>query len=91
MVRSAKCPVITIKGKDHKEGCDNIILPLDLEKETKEKVSYALEYARYWNATVRIVSVVLRDNEDVRKQLQRNINLVEDFITKQVLNVLLYF
>ena len=35
-----KCPVITIKGKDHIEGCDNIILPLDLEKETKEKVSY---------------------------------------------------
>ena len=29
------------KGKDHKKGCDNIILPLDLEKETKEKVSYA--------------------------------------------------
>ena len=28
------------KGKDHKKGCDNIILPLDLEKETKEKVSY---------------------------------------------------
>lgn len=81
VVRSAKCPVITIKGKNHKDGCDNIILPLDLEKETKEKVSYALEYARYWNATVRIVSVVLRDNEDVRNQLQRNLDLVEDFIT----------
>ena len=31
------------KGKDHKKGCDNIILPLDLEKETKEKVSYTLD------------------------------------------------
>ena len=37
---------------------------------------------RYWGSTVRIVSVVLRDNEDVRKQLQRNIDLVEDFIAK---------
>ena len=81
IVRSAKCPVITIKGKDHKDGCDNIILPLDLEKETKEKVAYALEYARYWNATVRIVSVVLKNNEDVRNHLLRNLKLVEDFIT----------
>jgi len=81
VVRSAKCPVITIKGKDHKDGCDNIILPLDLEKETKEKVAYALEYARYWNATIRIVSVVLKSNEDVRNHLIKNLRLVEDFIT----------
>ncbi|MBT4217423.1 MAG: universal stress protein [Flavobacteriales bacterium] len=80
VVRSAKCPVITIKGKDHKDGCDNIILPLDLEKQTKEKVAYALEYARYWNSTVRIVSVLLKDNESVRNQLIKNLKLVEDFI-----------
>jgi nucleotide-binding universal stress UspA family protein len=81
VVRSAKCPVITIKGKNHKDGCDNIILPLDLEKQTKEKVAYALEYARYWNSTVRIVSVLLKDNESVRNQLIKNLKLVEDFIT----------
>ena len=39
VVRLSKCPVITIKGKDHREGCNKIILPLDLEKETKEKVT----------------------------------------------------
>ena len=70
VVRSSKCPVITIKGKYHKNGCDNIILPLDLEKETKEKVSYAIRVHRYWNSTVRIVSVVLRDNEDIRNELK---------------------
>ena len=86
VVRSSKCPVITIKGQYHKNGCDNIILPLDLEKETKEKVSYALEYARYWNSTVRIVSVVLRDNEDIRNELRSNLDLVEDFISKAGVN-----
>jgi len=86
VVRSSKCPVITIKGKYHKNGCENIILPLDLEKETKEKVSYALEYARYWNSTVRIVSVVLRDNEDIRNELRSNLDLVEDFISKAGVN-----
>ena len=81
VVRLAHCPVITIKGQNHRDGCNNIILPLDLEKETKEKVTYALEYARYWNATVRIVSIILRDNNEVREKLIKNINQVEKFIT----------
>ena len=82
VVRLSKCPVITIKGKDHRNGCENIILPIDLEKETKQKVTYALEYARYWNATIRVVSVVLRDNQAVRTKLTKNINQVKNFIIK---------
>ncbi|MDC3390624.1 universal stress protein [Flavobacteriales bacterium] len=82
VVRLSKCPVITIKGKDNRIGCKNIILPLDLERQTKEKVTYALEYARYWNATIRVVSVVLRDNQEVREKLKKNINQVHDFIVK---------
>ena len=82
VVRLAKCPVITIKGKKHRDGCNNIILPLDLAKQTKEKVTYALEYARYWDATIRVVSVVLQDNNEVREKLIRNLNQVEKFISK---------
>ena len=80
VVRLAHCPVITIKGKNHRDGCENIILPLDLEKQTKEKVTYALEYARYWDATIRIVSVVLSGNQEVRGKLTKNIKQVEKFI-----------
>ena len=80
VVRLSKCPVITIKGKYHRDGCENIILPLDLEKQTKEKVTYALEFARYWDATIRIVSVILRDNNEVRSKLIKNIKQVEQFI-----------
>ncbi len=82
VVRLSKCPVITIKGKDHRVGCDNIILPIDLENETKQKVTYALEYARYWNATIRVTSVVLRDNQEIREKLTKNINQVKEFIVK---------
>ena len=77
----AHCPVITIKGKQHKNGCENIILPLDLEKQTKEKVTLAIEYARYWNATIRVVSVLLRDKQDIKDKLVRNLNQVEKFIS----------
>ena len=86
VVRLAHCPVITIKGKNHKNGCENIILPLDLEKQTKEKVTLAIEYARYWNATIRVVSVLLRDKQDVKDKLVRNLNQVERFIQEVNLN-----
>jgi nucleotide-binding universal stress UspA family protein len=82
VVRLSKCPVITIKGEYYSERCENILLPLDLERETKQKVTYALEYARYWNATIRVVSVVLRDNKEVREKLTKNINKVKEFIKK---------
>ena len=81
VVRLSRCPVITIKGDYHRDGCQNIVLPLDLEKETKEKVTYALEYARYWNATIRVVSVVLKNNSEAREKLSKNLIQVKNFIT----------
>ena len=81
VVRLAHCPVITIKGKDHKKGCENIILPLDLENRTKEKVTLAIEYARYWGATIRVVSVLLKDRQEIKDKLVRNLNQVKKFIS----------
>ena len=81
VVRLAHCPVITIKGKEHKNGCENIILPLDLGKQTKEKVTLAIEYARYWDATIRVVSILLRDKQEIKDKLVRNLNQVEKFIS----------
>tara|TARA_B100001939_G_scaffold347926_1_gene371373 strand:+ start:1267 stop:2151 length:885 start_codon:yes stop_codon:yes gene_type:complete len=80
VVRLAQCPVITIKGQNLKNGCKNIILPLDLQKETREKITYAIEYARYWDATVRLVSVLLDDNQHNKNVLIKNINQAERFI-----------
>lgn len=82
VIRSVTCPVITIKGKQHRDGCQNIVLPLDLEKETKEKVTLAIEYARYWNSTIRIVSVILLDNNEMKKKINSTIKQVEEFINK---------
>ena len=80
VVRLAQCPVITIKGQNLRNGCQNIILPLDLEKETREKITYAIEYARYWDATIRLVSVLLDDNQHNKNVLIKNINQAERFI-----------
>lgn len=58
LVRQSPCPVLTIKGKNHREGCKNIVLPLDFTKESRVKVSKAIEIAEYFGSTIRIVMVV---------------------------------
>ncbi len=83
IVTEAYCPVITIKGKHFRPECNNIILPLDLTKETKEKVTNALHFARLFNAKIFVVSVVSMDDEFILKRLNTQLNQVENFITER--------
>ena len=57
VVRSATCPVITIKGKSISNNCDIIALPLDLNKETREKVTNAIQFARLFNSEIVAFSI----------------------------------
>ena len=52
VIRESKCPVITIKGKKHRFGCKNILLPLDLTKESREKISKSIEIAKLFTSTI---------------------------------------
>tara|TARA_B100000780_G_C21114843_1_gene450944 strand:+ start:777 stop:1658 length:882 start_codon:yes stop_codon:yes gene_type:complete len=81
VVTHSTCPVITIKGKNHFKGCRNIILPLDLEKETKEKVSHALILARLWGAIVKVVSISKSNDEETTAKLRANLKQVKKFLT----------
>ncbi len=84
IVREAECPVITIKGKHHRTGCKNIVLPLDLTKETKQKVTYAIHLANiYKGAAIRVVSVQLTTDEFIVNRLTRQLGQVKQFIEKQ--------
>ena len=82
IVREAKCPVITIKGKLHRNGCQNIVLPLDLTKETKEKVKKCIELAKLYHSDIRIVSVLFTLDEFVVNRLTRQLGQVKSFIEK---------
>ncbi len=85
VVREATCPVITIKGKAHREGCKNIVLPLDLTKETRDKVRQAIEIAKLgtYKAAVRVVSVLQSSDEFIVNKLTRQLEQVKVFIQKQ--------
>ena len=80
IIREATCPVITIKGKKHRTGCKHIVLPLDMTKETKEKVSKAIEFAGLFGSTINLVSVLTTDDEFIVNKLKRQMHQVNDFV-----------
>jgi nucleotide-binding universal stress UspA family protein len=82
IVRESKVPVITIKGKHHRDGCKNIVLPLDLTKETREKVSKAIEFAKLYGSDIRVVSVLFTTDEFIVNRLTRQLSQVKGFIEK---------
>ncbi len=58
LIKTSPCPVVTINSDVHKQGCHRIVIPLDLSKETTEKVEAAISTAQRYNAEVNIVSVI---------------------------------
>ncbi len=80
MVRKAPCPVITIRGKENRDGCENILLPLDLSPESREKVDVAIQFAKYYNASIRILALFSPDDEGCENQLLAYAHQVKQFI-----------
>ena len=83
VIKEADCPVITIKGKHHNVGCKNIVLPLDLTKESREKVNKAVQIAKYFGSTIHVISVVDTEDEFAVNRLKRQLEQVEEFILER--------
>lgn len=83
IIREATFPVITIKGKHHREGCKNIVLPLDLTKETREKVAYAIHFAKYFGSVVHAVSINTTYDTYVMNRLKMQLEQVSNYIKSQ--------
>ncbi|MDZ4750740.1 MAG: universal stress protein [Flavobacteriales bacterium] len=63
-------------------GYQKLVVPLDLHKETKQKLSLVGDVARYFGSQVHLVSPGETD-EFLKNQLQRNIIFAEDYLTQR--------
>ncbi len=80
LVRKAPCPVITIRGREHRDGCENILLPLDLSRESREKVDAAVQFAHFFGASIRILSVFSPSDLSYENQLLAYAHQVKQFV-----------
>jgi len=78
VIQQADCPVVVVKTKSNNNGYKNIVLPLDLSEETKQKVSHAVELAEYFHSTVHVVSVNESD-EFLADKINANLKQVENY------------
>lgn len=79
----APCPVITLRSTDHKDGVKNIVMPFDLSPESREKVSFAVQLAHYFNADIRIVSVFKPNDDEYENKLLPYLQQVKKFIKQE--------
>ena len=71
VLRSTKCPVITINARHHFDGCRNILLPLDLTTESRQKVTWGIKIAKIYGAGIKVVSGIWSKNDpDVHNKLR---------------------
>jgi nucleotide-binding universal stress UspA family protein len=83
MVRESKHPVISIRGKVHRDGCKTILLPVDLSKQTREKVTKAVFLAKLFKADIRVISILTETDETSENKLISYSNQVWKYIKDQ--------
>ena len=85
-LKNAPCPVMTMRSLDNRIDCKNIILPLDLSPETREKVPIVVQMAQIFKADIRIISVFNPSNEKYENELLPYLNQIKKFIKDRGLN-----
>jgi len=84
VLRSTKCPVITINARHHYNGCRNILLPLDLTMDSRQKVTWGMKIAKVYGAGIKVVSGIWSMNDPaVRSRLTFLAGQVKQIIEKE--------
>jgi nucleotide-binding universal stress UspA family protein len=86
VIHIAPCPVVVIKEKPYGRGYQNIVLPLDITKETKQKVNMAAKVASYYSSTVHVVTTQESDDY-LDKRLQNNLHQVAQYLEDRGIKV----
>lgn len=83
VVGSANVPFLIVQEKTPKEtGYDDIVVPLDLNKETKQKLVHVANLARYFNSKVHLI-LPEENDEFLKRQIQANIAFASKFLEER--------
>lgn len=83
IVNEGKIPVISLRKGTELTDLSTIVLPLDLAKETREKVPVAVKMAKLLGSKIKIVSLISTDDKLILKNLQIQGYQVLDFIKQR--------
>lgn len=79
VIKHSSAPFIVVQEKTiDQNGYDDIVVPLDLSKETKQKLDISVNIAKYFDSRIHLITPKETD-EFLRNQLERNLHFAEDF------------
>ncbi len=83
VITSSQVPFIVVQERAIKEGgYDSIVVPLDLNRETRQKLTIVAEMAKTFNSKVHIL-VPKETDEFLHKQLLNNIKFADQYLSER--------
>ncbi len=73
VITNSKVPFIVVQQRNIRDGYSKIVLPLELAKETKQKIAITISMAKYFNSKVFVFSP-LETDEYLKNSAARNLN-----------------
>jgi nucleotide-binding universal stress UspA family protein len=83
VITSSDVPFIVVQERAIKEGgYDSIVVPLDLHKETRQKITVVADMAKYFNSKVHLITPHEED-EFLKKQLMNSIKFASQYLDER--------
>lgn len=87
VITNSNVPFVIVQEKTPKEtGYDDIVVPLDLNKETKQKLAIVASLAQYFNSNVHVITPEEKD-EFLRHQVKANIIFAKKYFEERNIHV----
>ncbi|MFT6501417.1 MAG: nucleotide-binding universal stress UspA family protein [Crocinitomicaceae bacterium] len=87
VITKSSVPFIIVQAKTAKEtGYDDIVVPLDLNKETKQKLAIVANLAKYFKSRVHVITPEETD-EFLRHQVKANIVFAKKYFAEREIEV----
>lgn len=80
VIRAAKCPVMTMSAKPAHTGFKKILLPIDLSRETGEKLKLGIEFAQNFGAELVLLTMLVSSSEEAKKTMAKRMSMAIKFI-----------
>jgi nucleotide-binding universal stress UspA family protein len=79
IISNSPVPFIVVQEKEIKSGYDEIVLPLDFRKESKQKLKMSVELAKSFNSKIFIITP-REDDEFLLNSIKRNVAFAKGYM-----------
>ncbi len=86
VINYAKVPVVVVKEQPiGNNGYEKIVLPIDLSRESRQKVSWAIHLAKRFNSTIHVI-YENSSNDEVKNRVFAAVNQTQDILAQNNAN-----